>query len=287
MKNASPLRYPGGKWRLGGFFRELISLNFSRTPSYAEAYAGGSSLALTLLFTGLVSEIHINDLDPAIYAFWHSVLTSNSSLVRLIEKTRITPTQWRRQKRIYNAGTRNGKLALGFATFFLNRTNHSGILNGGMIGGKSQRGEWKLDARFNRKELIRRIKRVAKYRDRIHLSNLDAEDFIRNHSGSRNMLIYLDPPYFSAGHSLYMNHYSPGDHTFLRNKIVNLNHKWVVSYDDVPAIRKLYKHQRSRAVELLHSARTAHEGRELMFFSPDLKIPRRGQVNAPALATAD
>ena len=64
----------------------------------------------------------------------------------------ITPAERKRQKKIYAQGLEAGTLGLGFSTFFLNRTNHSGILNGGMIGGKAQTGDWKLDARFNRSE---------------------------------------------------------------------------------------------------------------------------------------
>jgi DNA adenine methylase len=272
MRDASPLRYPGGKWRLAQFFQHLLSLNFAKPPTYLEAYAGGASLALSLLFSGNVSEIFLNDLDPAIYAFWHSVLNRTRPLVGLVEETPVTTDEWKRQKEIYANGLAAGRLRLGFATFFLNRTNHSGILNGGMIGGKRQAGEWKLDARFNRSELISRIKRIASLRERIHLSNLDAADFVKVHNGIKNKLLYLDPPYYRPAH-LYLNAYQPDDHTQVRNLVVGLRCRWVVSYDDVPQVRKLYKHQISRRVELLHTARAARQGKEVIFFSSGLKIP--------------
>jgi len=272
MRNASPLRYPGGKWRLGHFFQQLLALNFDQAPTYLEAYAGGASLALSLLFSGDVSEIFLNDLDPAIYAFWHAVLNRTQALIALVKKTAVTPREWRRQKEIYVTGPAAGPLRLGFATFFLNRTNHSGILNGGMIGGKEQSGDWKLDARFNRSELISRIKRIGAYREHIHLSNIDAADFIRSHKGSSNKLLYLDPPYYRPGH-LYLNTYGPDDHVQVRNQVLGLDCKWVVSYDDVPEIRRLYKHQPSRRVELLHTARAARRGKEVIFFSSELRIP--------------
>jgi len=272
MRNASPLRYPGGKWRLAQFFRQLVALNFDRAPRYYEAYAGGASLALSLLFSGKVREIFLNDLDPAIYAFWHSVLSRTDALTAMIRKTDVTPREWKEQKEIYSTGSASGQLRLGFATFFLNRTNHSGILNGGMIGGKSQSGEWKLDARFNRLELISRIKRIAAYREHIHLSNLDAEHFMRSHSRGSNKLVYLDPPYYRPAH-LYLNTYGPADHIRVRNEVLDLDCGWIVSYDDVPEVRKLYRRQRTRRVELLHTARAAHQGKEVIFFSPDLRIP--------------
>ena len=160
------------RWKMEAahFFDRLISLNFDKPPIYIEPYAGGASLALSLLFSGKVSEVFLNDLDPAIHAFWCSVLVNGEKLAQVVETAPVTTTERARQKAIYAAGTSSGTFALGFATFFLNRTNHSGILNGGMIGGKSQSGDWRLDARFNRSELVRRIRKIASYKDRIHLS---------------------------------------------------------------------------------------------------------------------
>lgn len=273
MRDASPLRYPGGKWRLASFFERLISVNFKRRPVYIEPYAGGASLALSLLFAEKVSEIYLNDLNPAVYAFWDCVLNREERLSELLEVTPVTPEEWKRQKGAYRKGLSSGVLALGFATFFLNRTNHSGILNGGMIGGRAQRGDWRIDARFNRVELKRRLKRVASFKQYIHISCLDAMEFLRSHGRGTNKLVYLDPPYFGAGRHLYLNAYRPSDHAEVRNRISTLRCPWLVSYDDVPAIRGLYRGYRSRRVQLLHTARTAHQGEEVIYFSPALTIP--------------
>lgn len=273
MKDASPLRYPGGKWRISSFFERVILINGLSGCSYYEPYAGGASLALSLLFRNCVDEIHLNDLDPAVHAFWHVALHQNHKLRKLLESTEVTPKEWARQKEVYKQGSAAGMLAFGFSMFFLNRTNHSGILNGGMIGGKEQNGAWKLDARFNKPELLRRIKRIASYKDRIHLTNLDAIKFLRNHKPSRDSLLYLDPPYYNAGARLYMNAYSPDDHAAVRKAVRQLNFPWIVSYDDVPEIRKLYKSIPSRRLELLHTARSSRVGREVLFFSSKLRIP--------------
>jgi DNA adenine methylase len=273
MRDASPLRYPGGKWRFSRYFERLINLNYRRPPTYIEPYAGGSSLALSLLFSDVVDDVCLNDLDPAIHAFWHCVLRHTERLCELIDQTPITPTEWRKQRRVYQAARASEFVALGFATFFLNRTNHSGILNGGMIGGKKQLGEWRLNARFNRPELIRRIQRIATFRSRIHLYCQDAIMFLKNRKLTKNTLVYLDPPYYDAGKALYLNAYEAEDHARVRDRALNLKCPWVVSYDDVREIRKLYKSQRSRSVRLLHTARSARVGREVMFFSPKLQVP--------------
>ncbi len=249
-------------------------MNGFTQPLYVEPFAGGASLALSLLFKGLVSEIHLNDLDPAIYAFWHSILTRNKDFLQLVNETPVTPDEWLRQKSIYSSGPSAGEFALGFATFFLNRTNHSGILNGGMIGGKKQSGSWKIDARFNRLELQRRISLIGNLKDQIHLSSEDAIEFLRDKDFDSNSLIYLDPPYYRSGRRLYMSFYKPSDHLELRNCIMELKSPWVTSYDDICEIHTLYKTVASIQLRMLHTARTAHKGDEILFFSPGLRIPK-------------
>ena len=277
MRNSSPLRYPGGKGRITGFIEHIIRLNGLDSTQYIEPYAGGASLALSLLFIEKVSEIHLNDLNPAIHSFWHSILTRNRDFIQLLDETPVTTGEWYRQKAIYAKGPTTDKFALGFATFFLNRTNHSGIMNGGMIGGKVQGGPWKIDARFNRAELRRRIELIGNFRDRIHLSCEDAIEFLRNHKFARTSLTYLDPPYYRAGRSLYLNAYKPGDHEAVSEYILGLRSPWIVSYDDVPEIQILYKNVRSRRIHLLHTARSARKGHEVLFFSPGLRIPAKIQ----------
>lgn len=275
MKTASPLRYPGGKWRVASFFERLLGANRLDGIDYAEPYAGGASLALSLLFKERVETVLLNDLDVAIYSFWWAVLEHNSRFLDRIGTVTVTPEEWGRQRSTYLLGRRADPFELGFATFFLNRTNHSGIMNGGMIGGKEQRGEWKLDARFNRDDLIARVSRVGRYRSRIRLSNLDALVFLSKlKQRKRQKLIYLDPPYFKKGPDLYLNAYGPDDHAKVRAAVGRIGSPWVVSYDDVPEIKALYAGIKSRSFDLLHNARSSRTGREVLFFSDALRVPR-------------
>jgi DNA adenine methylase len=274
VRSASPLRYPGGKWRFSHFFTNFLARNFDLPPLYLETYAGGASLALSLLFEDVVSEIWLNDLDPAIYACWWSIVHDGERFCEAIQRSPLSLDEWRRQKTIYADAPKSDKFALGFATFYLNRTNHSGILNGGVIGGQHQRGAWKLDARFNRDELIRRVERIMASRHRIKLTCRDAGALLSTLKVPKNCLVYLDPPYVGAGKALYMNSYKEADHAALRDLVIKLKRTWVVSYDDVPLIRRLYKGYRSRSVELLHTAREAKVGSEVLFFSDDSIVPR-------------
>lgn len=192
----SPLRYPGGKKKLTGFIKDVIECNDLLGGTYIEPFAGGASVALSLLFTEYVNNIVINDIDRSIYAFWHSVINSTEELCRLIRNTTVSVEEWDRQRAVQEHKGDCDVLELGFSTFFLNRTNRSGIVKGGIIGGREQTGKWKIDCRYNRADLIKRIEKVALYANRIELHNQDAIDFInaiRPVLGA-NVLIYFDPP---------------------------------------------------------------------------------------------
>lgn len=274
----SPLRYPGGKQILGNVLAELIRLNRTAGGTYVEAYAGGAGAALNLLFAEHVSRILINDKDPAIFAFWSAVLQQTDRFAKLLRETPTTVAEWERQREIYQNPRRHSSLRLGFATFFLNRCNRSGVIaNGGIIGGKQQTGKWKIDARFNRVELEQRVRRIALYRERIDLHNMDAIEFLRRHVESMDArekpFVYLDPPYFAKGSGLYLNHYQPDDHAAVAAYLRGASFRWVLTYDNVPQIRRLYSGLRQVPFSLNYSAREASVGREVMVVKDGLVFP--------------
>lgn len=278
MRYNSPLRYPGGKAKLANFVKAIFRANNLLDGVYAEPYAGGAAIALALLFEEYATSIYLNDIDPAVHAFWYAVLHETDALCRLVRDTRPTPREWERQRRIYTSAATELPLALGFAAFFLNRTNRSGIIDSaGMIGGREQGGRWKLDARYNRPELADRIERIARYRDRIRLSNLDAAEFLVQTAAALPVksLIYLDPPYYVKGQRrLYASYYEEEDHIKITELLPALPFHWLVSYDSAPAIRRLYRGYRSVTYKLRYTAAERQQGTEVMFFSPNLAMPR-------------
>jgi DNA adenine methylase len=272
----SPLRYPGGKGKLARFVAEIVRLNRLEDGLYVEPYAGGAAVACELLLTGLVRRIHINDLSKPVYAFWRSALDKTDELTRLISDTPLNVETWSKMKGVFGSPASASDLELGFATFYLNRTNRSGILNGGPIGGHAQTGRWGLDARFNRSDLIDRIHRIARARSRIQVTNLDATELLRSHSPrwTSKTLVYLDPPYFAKGPELYYNFYKPDDHASVAQAVHQLREvSWIVSYDDVTPIHRLYSAESWLQYQIGYSARRRTVGREAMFFSAALKIP--------------
>lgn len=277
-RHYSPLRYPGGKGRLSGFVQRIFEENRLLDGHYAEPYAGGASVALSLLFMEYVSHIHINDISEPVFSFWKAVLDHTDALCKLIRDRKVTVAEWKRQRSILRDLRNHSRLEVAFSMFFLNRTNRSGIVHtGGMIGGHQQTGEWKLDARYNKQDLISRIEAIAAYSNRIHLSNEDAEDFL---SGTvpmlpRKALVFLDPPYYAQGHSLYENHYKPDDHLRLSRVVKQeLSRNWIISYDNHPEIRRAYKDSPKIVYSLSYSAAKRYSGSEVMFFSDGLVVPR-------------
>jgi len=271
----SPLRYPGGKGKLSTFFYETIKENDLFDGVYIEPYAGGASIAFSLLFNEFVSEIVINDIDRSIYAFWYSVLHYNKKLCDLIQKTKIDLRVWKKCREIQRLKKNTNLLDLGFSTFFLNRTNRSGIINGGIIGGKEQTGKWKIDARFNKADLIERIRRIGEYRNRIRLYNADAYDLVKNVFSELTCktLCYFDPPYYAKGRELYVNYYKSDDHAKMAKSIQSMRRiKWIVSYDNRPEVREMYAKCDNIEYDLNYSAASARQGQEIMFFSKNITI---------------
>jgi DNA adenine methylase len=261
---------------LSNFMKLLFLNNALLDGHYVEFYAGGAAIAWSLLFDEYVRHVHINDIDPAVFAFWSSVLYDTEGLSRLVRDTPISMQVWRRQRAILQQSANHSQLELGFAAFFLNRTNRSGIMRGGVIGGKAQNGPWRLDARFNRGDLIARITRIARYATRISLYNVDAAELLSRlvpTLPSRSFL-YLDPPYYIKGKDLYEHHYSDADHKVISDLLATYsNRAWVVTYDAVPRILRLYRGYRQIRYDLSYSAQERYLGSEVMFLSNAISKP--------------
>lgn len=278
MSFYSPLRYPGGKGKVADYFKQIFRENLLYDGVYVEPYAGGASVALALLFNEYASKIIINDIDRSIFAFWYSVLNNTDKLCKLIHDTEVTVNNWELQRQIQKTKKQQSNLKVGFSTFFLNRTNRSGILNAGIIGGRKQTGQWKIDARYNKKKLINRIERIAQYKDKIELHNSDAVQLVKSlrKTLQQKSLFYFDPPYYVKGKDLYLNYYEGNDHQEIADEISKVsNQKWIITYDDVTHIRKLYSDYRKKSFKLHYSAGSPNkQGQEIMIFSDNIYIAK-------------
>ena len=279
-RNPSPLRYPGGKFKISKLIALLIEKSQTACDTYVEPFAGGAGVALDLLMDGLVERIVINDSDRAISSIWKAMTESNSEFLDKMMCTEISLAEWKRQRAIYFE-SRKYSLDYGFAAFFLNRTNHSGILGSGPIGGMKQEGAWKLDVRFNKAELAKKIKAIGELGGQIKVFNRDVFSFIRNQLprvGAR-AFAYFDPPYYCRGKVLYQNFFTEKLHKELSRVIQSsVAVPWIVSYDSVPAIKDIYKGLPKREFSLNYSLANNGYGREVMFFKDKSLVPTKKEI---------
>ena len=286
--HVSPLRYPGGKAGIKDFLIQIIMENDLGGGTHIEPYAGGAGAALSLLMQDYVYQIYLNDKDRFIYCFWHSILNDTDRFIDLVTKKRASVSEWRRQHNLLRDKyyENNGDpLEVGFTGFYLNRTSRSGILNSGPIGGLKQNGNYKITARFNKKDLIQRIECIVLYKNRIKLFNMDAveflhklfDDFVLN---DQRLLIYLDPPYDKVGKDIYRHFYSKDDHKdlslFLKSAT---NFKWLLSYDDTALIKELYGKKDIGVIQKNYFINKAKVGKELFISSDNLILPAAFKIS--------
>lgn len=281
LVNHSPLRYPGGKSKIAPLIRLVIEKTGGPGITYIEPFAGGAGVALSLLIEGTVGQIVINDYDKAIYSFWRALKESPQELIYLIEHTPLTIDEWRHQKDVYCTQNKKYSVELGFAAFYLNRTNRSGILSAGPIGGYDQTGNYTMGARFNRDTLIGRIEKIAQYKSQIIVYNKEIRSFINGviPKYQDNAFVYFDPPYYENGQRLYKNFFSPTDHADIAHSIISgVKCPWVITYDDVPELRKIYSDYTQRRYNLNYSAANKGKGSEIIIFKSSSLLPSQNEV---------
>lgn len=277
----SPLRYPGGKGKLAPFMGLMINKMNIKNGTYIEPFAGGAGVALMLLMEGYVDDIVINDYDKAIYSVWRAIISESENLLDRILDTPVNIDEWKKQKEIYVEQNKKYSLDLAFATFFLNRTNRSGILKGGPIGGFEQTGNYGIDARYNAEKLVERIRAIAKYKKHIKVYNKEIVSFIENvlPNYGQNSLTYFDPPYFNKGPELYKNFFDKEDHAKIAQLILNgVPENWIITYDDTPEIIELYKQQCIRRYDLNYSVANTGKSSEVIVFNDNKFCPTNQEL---------
>ncbi len=270
----SPLRYPGGKTKLAPFIKAIFNENDLIGCHYIEPYAGGAGVALSLLLDGYADRITINDYDRSIYAFWHSVVNDSKKFCKKINNTDIDIDTWKQQKEIQNNKADADLFTLGFSTFYLNRTNISGVIKGGPIGGYHQSGKYKINARFNKTALIKKIHAIAKHKKKIKVTNKDALDIIG--TAPEKSFVYFDPPYVKKANWLYMNFYNTEDHKKIAEQIMkNASHfHWLLSYDRNDLITELYESCKNRLSWGLNYGSSNKKATEDIFLHEDLRYEK-------------
>ena len=291
-KSVSPLRYLGGKTKLASFLSHTLSLNNMQNVIFCEPFAGGAGLSLKLLIEGKVESIILNDFDQGIYSFWHAVFFDTQRLIDKIAEIEVSLEEREKCKNVLFERSNSGKTSgynfdLGVATFFLNRVNVSGIIKGGAIGGIKQEGKFKIDSRFGKLGLIAKILKLAEFRDKVRLFNLDVIKFINAVllcddvvGNKEDLFIFFDPPYFRQGKTLYLEFYRAEDHfclaTIIKKKLSDFH--WILTYDNESFIFDLYQKFNPKRFSLQYSANAKITATELMFSSSKTKTESFGKI---------
>lgn len=269
----TPIRYPGGKTKLYPEIRAILEMNDLLGHPYAELFAGGAGLAIKLLLKGDVSSIVINDYDRAVYCMWGAIVNHAEEMCEFIDSAVLDIETWKKMRDMYQNHDGVGDFELGKAAFYLNRTNVSGILSGGVIGGLEQTGNYKMDVRFNRRTLKKKVMDIAARRDDIEVTRLDAEDFVDDRMGDSELFAYLDPPYVQKGPGLYRSAFDEAKHRSLARKVGDARSKWVVTYDADKLIDDIYGNYERGDLEISYTANVKTVGREKIILGPGLVWP--------------
>lgn len=269
----TPVRYPGGKTKLYPVIKAILEENGLLGRPYAELFAGGAGLAIKLLLRGDVSSVVINDYDRAVYCMWDSIVNHSEELCEFIDSAVLDVETWKRMRDMYQNHDGVSDSELGRAAFYLNRTNVSGILSGGVIGGLEQAGNFKMDARFSRETLKKKVMDIAARRDNIEVTKLDAEEFIDGRMGDSDLFAYLDPPYVQKGPGLYRSSFDEEKHRSLARKVGSAKSKWVVTYDADKLIDDIYGDYERGDLEVSYTANVKTVGKERIILGPELVWP--------------
>jgi len=243
-KITSPLRYPGSKATFLKVVLEFIEVHGLKGREIVEPYAGSGIVSLSLVAKNLVSHATLVERDPLLYSFWKAVFEHTDALLSSIEEINVNMDTWHELRVLLKHKIPEDKLIpdLALACLFFNRTNFSGVLHSGPIGGKNQSSDYKLDCRFNKKDIISRIRQISSLRDGVSVKFGDALEFLQkaNIQNNEKRFFYVDPPYFKQGRKLYRYYYKVIDHKRLYDILSVATFPWLLSYDKHEFIELLY-----------------------------------------------
>jgi DNA adenine methylase len=281
----SPLRYPGSKVRITEMVAGLLEQNLLVGSHLYEPFAGGSAVSLGLLANGFIPSATWIERDPLIYAFWRMAKDHPDELIDRMMRGKVSLASWRRMLplREVKRPTKQNLAALGYAGLFFNRTCFSGIVGAGPIGGMTQSSAYKIDCRFNKKELAASIRTCSEIMKRVDIIFGDGIKFLGAHclKMPAHSLVYIDPPYVTNGYKLYRYHFEVAQHEALSDAVNGLCVPWLMSYDNHQLIRSLYAGEQAKYVKTYQSLKGSRFVKEILLLSEDF-APLASDVRTPS-----
>ncbi len=265
-QSITPLRFPGGKSWLLEYVKSFLKFHNLKDASVIEPFAGSASISIGLLEDGIIEKAYICESDPLIVSFWLSVLEDNEELVELVKSVNVSIDTWWAFKKYLEPDAINkfSRIELALAFIFYNRTNYSGIIKAGPLGGKKQRSNYKIGCRFNKEQINKKIRNLRKFSEKLQVFHDDGVEFMkraRSLSKTDNLFFYVDPPYYKTGRQLYRDYFTEKDHLNLANYLTKVDLPWLLSYDDSEFIKNIYTKTNQTYVYTDYQSR--HNGRSI------------------------
>lgn len=279
----SPLRYPGGKARMGAALTTIWETQMSPMDIeiWSEPFAGGAGAGLHLLADNTISELWLTEKHPALAAFWRTAAHNGAELAASVRTTTPSMQLWRHAQEAVaaaEAGDTVDDTELAFAALILNRCSRSGMVNAivGPMGGKHQSGRWTLQSRWYGEGIAERIDVVHRLGDRIRVMEGDGIEQIRELDGSvgieDEMMLFVDPPYLVQGNRLYANGMTIDDHARLASALAGSACHWLLTYDGDDRVLDLYPTNRVLAYQIPNTVNRARIAEEYAVLSPALMV---------------
>ena len=229
----SPLRYPGGKFRLS----KTIFGYIPDHKEYRELMVGGGSVFLRMLDAYPERKYWINDINSDLIAFWKTLKSKSFSLADEAEsfKNRYKDNGKELFILLKNRDDWKGEFEIALRLYILNMISFSGLVDAGGYSKLSFEGRFTV-ASFSRiRELSNKLKNVK-------ITNRSFESVTKKFGS--DVFLYIDPPYFKQKNSkLYGirgTYHINFNHLLLRETLNNSKFNWLLSYDDSEYIRELY-----------------------------------------------
>lgn len=269
----TPFRYPGSKSSFASTVKSYVLHNDLQGCKIIEPYAGSAAVTLALVSEEICSSAVLGERDPLMFSFWKVALQQPDALINKIREADVSLERWHELRPLLECETpeEDRLVEMAFAALFFNRTNFSGVLHTGPIGGQDQSSAYKIDCRFNREDLIARVREIAKLGDRINVVFGDAVDLIKENKRRVTPFFYIDPPYFVQGRKLYRHHYKLRDHVALSKSLGSVKFNWMLSYDNHDVIRSLYGEFKQVEKKFQYSTRVSKNEDELLI--TNMEIP--------------
>jgi DNA adenine methylase len=234
VPHRSPFRYPGGKTWLVPYVRQWLRSLQVKPAEFAEPFAGGGIVGLSMLFDELASHLSLVELDEEIASVWTVMLGEDG----LELASRIVAFDLTREKAIKElTGEPMTLLDRAFRTIIRNRVQRGGIMAPGAGLLKEGENGHGIASRWYPETLSKRITDIVGKRTLISFEHTDGVAFISKHADRVDWVWFIDPPYTVAGRRLYAH--SEIDHAKLFEEISKVKGDLLMTYDDTEPIRAL------------------------------------------------